>query len=215
LTAPDPAPSAETLPVHGQLAPERRDAARSRRRVLDAARQLLRERGVGDVTMNEVAAAAGVGVGTVYRRFGDVAQLLHAVLDDQERALQERLLAGRAPFDPQTPIPERITAFLHQYIDHLEANADLLYAADTATPGARFRVGAYAFYRHHLATLLTGAAAELDPGYTADLLLAALDAELYVTQRTELGMSVARIKDGLEAAVQALVTTRTADRRER
>jgi AcrR family transcriptional regulator len=204
----------ETFPVHGQPAPERRDAARSRRRVLDAARRLLRERGVGDVTMNEVAAAAGVGVGTVYRRFGDVARLLHAVLDDDERALQERVLAGEAPFDSETPIAERITAFLHAYIDYLEANADLLYAADTATPGARFRVGAYAFYRHHLATLLAAAETDLDPAYASDLLLAALDAELYVTQRRELGMSVEQIKYGLEAAVRSLATARSASRRD-
>lgn len=206
----DPTPTGSVLPVQGRPTPERRDAARSRRRILDAARRLLRERGAEEVTMNEVAAAAGVGVGTVYRRFGDVAQLLHAVLDDEERALQERMLAGRPPFDPEAPIGTRITAFLHAYIDYLEANAELLYAADTASPGARFRVGAYAYYRHHIATLLAAGGTEVDPGYAADLLLAAIDAELYVTQRRELGMSVERIKDGLGAAVRSLLAPRSA-----
>ncbi|HSI81724.1 MAG TPA: helix-turn-helix domain-containing protein [Solirubrobacterales bacterium] len=207
----DSAHTGSVLPVRGRPTPERRDAARSRRRIVDAARKLLRERGAEEVTMNEVAAAAGVGVGTVYRRFGDVAQLLHAVLDDEERALQERMLSGQPPFDPGAPTATRVTAFLHAYIDYLEANAELLYAADTATPGARFRVGAYANYRHHLATLLAAADIAVDPAYAADLLLAAIDAELYVTQRHELGMSVERIKSGLGAVVRSLLATRSAN----
>ena len=48
--------------------PLRRDAERNRARILAAARELFAERGL-DVTMDEIARHAGVGVGTVYRRF--------------------------------------------------------------------------------------------------------------------------------------------------
>ena len=77
--------------------PERADAARNRRRALEAARRLVAERGADAVTMDDVAAAAGVGKGTLYRRFGDRHGLLLALLDDEERALQEAILRGPPP----------------------------------------------------------------------------------------------------------------------
>lgn len=200
------------LPVVGQSPPERRDAARSRQRILAAARRLLQERGVQDLTMNEVAAAAGVGVGTVYRRFADVSALLHAVLDDQERDLQEQLLSGEPPFHPDAPPMIQVVGLLHRYLDYLESNAELLYAADTAVPGGRLHWGSYQVYRSYLATRLAAANPALDAEYTADLLLAALDAELYVTQRRDRGMSPAQIKAALASVAYALGQTHQSGR---
>ncbi len=67
-------------------APLRRDAERNRERVLLAARQLFAVRGLG-VGFNEIAHHAGVGVGTVYRRFADKDELVRAALDEPIRAL--------------------------------------------------------------------------------------------------------------------------------
>lgn len=58
--------------------PLRADAERNRQRVLDAAKLLFAERGV-DVAVEDIAAAAGVGIGTVYRRFPDRESLVEAV----------------------------------------------------------------------------------------------------------------------------------------
>jgi AcrR family transcriptional regulator len=58
--------------------PLRADAERNRVRVLDAAQRLFAERGV-DVAVEDIAAAAGVGIGTVYRRFPDRESLVEAV----------------------------------------------------------------------------------------------------------------------------------------
>ncbi|HEX7609109.1 MAG TPA: helix-turn-helix domain-containing protein, partial [Solirubrobacteraceae bacterium] len=58
--------------------PLRRDAERNRQRVLAAARELFAERGL-DVTLDDIARGAGVGVGTVYRRFPDKEQLIDAL----------------------------------------------------------------------------------------------------------------------------------------
>jgi len=62
--------------------PLRKDAERNRQRILDAARELFAEEGVG-VTLNDIAHHAGVGVGTVYRRFPDKAQLIEELFEQQ------------------------------------------------------------------------------------------------------------------------------------
>jgi AcrR family transcriptional regulator len=69
---------------HGQAAerPLRRDAERNRQRILAAAAQVFTERGL-DATLDEVARAAGVGVGTVYRRFPDKEALVAALFRDR------------------------------------------------------------------------------------------------------------------------------------
>ncbi|WP_306457930.1 helix-turn-helix domain-containing protein [Streptomyces sp. SA15] len=68
---------------------ERSDAARNRSRLLGAAAQLIAEQGAENVTMREVAEAAGVGKGTLFRRFGDRNGLLLALLDEAEAEFQE------------------------------------------------------------------------------------------------------------------------------
>ena len=60
--------------------PLRRDAQRNRERILDAASALFAERGL-DVTLDQVAARAGVGVGTVYRRFSNKEELIDALFE--------------------------------------------------------------------------------------------------------------------------------------
>src|SRR3954462_5155005 len=60
----------------------RRDAERNRQRILQAARELFAERGLG-VTLNDIAHHAGVGVGTVYRRFPDKELLIDTLFQEQ------------------------------------------------------------------------------------------------------------------------------------
>ena len=59
----------------------RKDAERNRQRVIDAARELFALRGL-EATLNDIAHHAGVGVGTVYRRFATKEELLDAVFED-------------------------------------------------------------------------------------------------------------------------------------
>src|SRR5438552_5899646 len=93
------------LPVTqpGGDAQERADAARNRRKILEAAQALFAERGVGHVSMDDVARAACVGKGTLYRRFGDRASLAYALLDERERVLQEACTRGESPLGPDRP----------------------------------------------------------------------------------------------------------------
>lgn len=181
---------------------ERADAARNRVRILAAAERLVLERGMGALTMNEVAAAAGVGVGTVYRRFGDQGGLVEAMMDERERQLQHGLVEGAPPLGPGAPAPERIRAFLHAYADVLETYGELMASAEATMPAARrYRTGPYAVHHRHLAGLVAEARPEADAEYVADALLAPLAAGLFTHQRRHDGMPLDRIKAGLDDVV--------------
>jgi AcrR family transcriptional regulator len=187
------------------VAPERRDALRNRERVLAAAQRIVSESGVEAVEIREVARAAGVGVGTVYRRFGDKAGLVASLLDERERLFQDRLLSGPPPLGPGAPARERLVAFLHGLVDMVDENLQLLRALHGATPGARFRVGAYRAWRLHATILLEEAAPGIDAAWFAEMILAPLAADLYYHQRDELGVSRERLKQNLADAVDAVV----------
>lgn len=79
--------------------PERADAARNRQRILDAAAELFAARGL-DVPMDDIADAAGVGVGTVYRRFGDRTALVEALFEAKVARVVALAEAGLAVEDP-------------------------------------------------------------------------------------------------------------------
>ncbi|WP_410622155.1 TetR/AcrR family transcriptional regulator [Amycolatopsis sp. cmx-8-4] len=177
VSGPESASSTPTeLPVLGTPVRERADAARNRIRALTAAETLFAEHGVDAVTMDDVAAAAGVGKGTLYRRFGDKAGLAMALLDERERELQHQILTGGPPLGPDAPPTDRLAAFIEAYLQLLNRQLDLVLLSETATTGARFRTGAHTLWRAHCRHLLhTGGAP--DPEIAADVLLAALSAE--------------------------------------
>lgn len=185
------------LPLAGAPPPERADAARNRRRVLDAAARLIARRGPEAVSMDAVAEAAGVGKGTLYRRFGDRQGLLLALLDEDERALQDSVLTGPSPLGPGAPAAERLSAFLDALVDLLERRGDIIRASETQAHGARMRGGAYGAWHLHLALLLAEAGSGDDPDTLAHLLLAPLAGETWTSLRGELGRERARLTEAL------------------
>ncbi|WP_211216309.1 TetR/AcrR family transcriptional regulator [Longispora albida] len=177
----------------------RADAARNRTTVLAAAAQLFAEHGVENVSMDAIAAAAGVGKGTLFRRFGDRAGLAVALLDTRERELQQAILDGPAPLGPGAPDGERLAAFVSAYVDYLLGHLDLVRMSETAAPGARYRIGAYRFWHRHVALLMGGAA---DPEYAAHALLASLAAEHVTALLPDLGPD--RVRAGVLETAQRL-----------
>src|SRR5207302_49536 len=120
--------------------------------------------------------------GTVYRRFEDKTALLAAVIGDDERELQERVLIGPPPLGPGAPAGERLEAFLRALAKLTEDNLAALQATDGSAPGARLRVGAYQAWRLHVASLLSEFHPQLtaaDAGWFADALLAPFSPELF------------------------------------
>lgn len=185
------------LPVVEEPRRERADAARNRHRILDAAERLLAEHGVEGLSMSACAEAAGVGVGTLYRRFGDRAGLAYALLDERTHEFQEAFLHGPPPLGPGAPAAERLRAFLFAYVDDLEKHGDLNLMAESASPISRYRSGAHRVYQTHVSALIYEIRPEADVEYLADALLAPLAAELYTYQRRDRDMSTERTKAGL------------------
>ncbi|KOX27508.1 TetR family transcriptional regulator [Saccharothrix sp. NRRL B-16348] len=157
---------------------ERADAARNRAKILDVAARLFARHGVAEVSMDQIAAAAEVGKGTLFRRFGDKAGLASALLGAREEELQAAILGGPPPLGPDAPAGERLVAFVVAYADFLEANLDLVRLSETASPSARYRTGAYRFWHLHVRILLAEARPDLDADYFAHALLAPLAADL-------------------------------------
>lgn len=184
------------LPV--EVSQERGDAARNRQLLLDAARTLIAARGPEDVTTDDIAAAAGVGKGTLFRRFGSRAGLMIELLDEDERALQQGLLFGPPPLGPDAPPLQRLLAFgrerLRFVLDHravlTEVNRD---------PEAR-HTAAFAVLHTHVRVLLAAAASTGDLDAQADALLALLDVDYVVHQVSARG----RTFEDLVAAWESL-----------
>ena len=97
--------------IWGAPHPERADAARNRVHLLTTARQMLAEQGAARLTMDGLAERAGLGKGTVFRRFGTRAGIFQALLDDDEREFQQRVLSGPPPLGPGAAPLERLIAY--------------------------------------------------------------------------------------------------------
>ncbi|MEV0380969.1 TetR/AcrR family transcriptional regulator [Nonomuraea sp. NPDC050643] len=182
---------------------ERTDAARNRAKILAAAEEIVAARGVEGLSMAEVAAAAGVGVGTLYRRFGDRSGLAYALIDAREREFQAAFLEGPPPLGPGAEPLERARAFLGALADRTIEQLDLLLMAETAAPPARFG-GAYDAYHGHLVMLIGQARPGADAYCLADALLAPLAAPLLAHRLRECGVAAGRVKGALDDLVSGL-----------
>lgn len=111
---------------------ERSDAARNRRKILETSRALFEERGVTRVTMEDIARAASIGKGTLYRRFANKGLLCQALLDEPTRDFQrETLVVLKRPGGPL----EKLGIFLDRLVRFTEANLDLLYGGHETLSG--------------------------------------------------------------------------------
>jgi AcrR family transcriptional regulator len=190
------------LPVVEEAPRERADAARNRVKVLAAAEDLFARHGPECVSMDAIAAAAGVGKGTLFRRFGDRAGLARALLDERERRLQEEMIRGAPPLGPGAPPCERLIAFGRAFLEFPDDHRAILVAADAAG-AARYRHPAYSAWRTHVALLLREADPELDADVMAEFLLAALRADLVSHLREE--MDPERIAANWDALVRRVL----------
>jgi AcrR family transcriptional regulator len=194
----------DPLPIISSQPAERADAARNREKILDAAQRLADERGIENVSMDMLAEEAGVGKGTIFRRFGDRASLALALLDEHVQTFQEAFIRGKPPLGPGAPPIERLRAFGHAMIDLLEEHGDLILVGESGSPCARFRSPPFRAHRAHVTSLLNELDPRLDAEYHADSLLAVLAADQYRHLRREREMPVERVRAGWDSVVAAV-----------
>jgi AcrR family transcriptional regulator len=182
---------------------ERADAARNRRAILAAAEDLLRRHEPGQVTIEQVAAAAGVSKATVFHRFASRTGLMRAPMEERAQALHETVTSGPPPLGPAAPPGERLAAFLDAVISLASRNAGLLTAHEHAlatrkdTASARAANPVYLFWHDHAAALI----AQARPGLDADLLAHVLLGSLHTDAIARL------VRDGQAERVQACMHT--------
>jgi AcrR family transcriptional regulator len=180
------------------IAPEnatpRADALRNRARILAAARRLFADHGAACVSMDDIADAAGVGKGTLFRRFGSRSALALALLDEQETAFQDGFIRGEPPLGPGASPADRLIAFGEGRLDLLEAHSDLIATAEVGA--SRLTSPPYAVYRLHMTLLVREADPTCDPAYLVESLLSCLGAEEFLHMREQLGLSLEQVKAG-------------------
>lgn len=179
---------------------ERGDAARNRALLLDAARNLVAERGAEGVTMDDVAGAAGVGKGTLFRRFGSRAGLMMVLLDEDERASQHDFLFGPPPLGPDAPPLERLVAFGRARIRFVHAHRELLAAV---TRHSRHSAPVVV-QRTHVRVLLAQARTSGDLDAQAEALLALLDVDYVEHQLSGGRHSLRSLGDAWESVARKL-----------
>jgi AcrR family transcriptional regulator len=157
---------------------ERADAARNRVHLLVTAREMLAEQGADKLTMDALADRAGLGKGTVFRRFGSRAGIFQALLDDDEVFFQDLVLSGPPPLGPGAPPADRLIAYgqarIRFLIDHREIARAALDGSQPVPAGAQTPISQL-HIRMLLGQLRLGAA---DLDILAVQLTAALDGPL-------------------------------------
>ena len=200
MTVPTSSQELRLLPLLANAPDERSDAARNRRVLLDTAAQLIAECGAASLTIDELARRAGVGKGTVFRRFGNRSGLMLALLDHSERELQAAMISGPPPLGPGAHPVDRLVAFGRAKLNLIPVQGDMLAAAGDAV----FNDGAYWIMLSHIRFLLRLADAGGDHHLIAQLLLAGLDARLVLHQIRQQSIPLARIADNWESMARRI-----------
>ena len=192
---------------------ERSDAAANRALILQTAERLFAERGVANVCMSEIAEAAGVGKGTLYRRFANKGELCLALMDRQMGDFQNGMLAQFARQTAEgVPYLGQLTVFLAALVEFTEIHSPLLIEVQHAgmvQEDPRLNLP-HIWQYMTVSALLRSAAragevtADLDLEYLGEALLAPLQVDYFRFQRQVRGYSTERIAAGLGELVGLL-----------
>jgi AcrR family transcriptional regulator len=182
------------LPLLGDPPRERSDAARNREALLRAAQEIAQTCGYDAVTMDAVAARAGVGKGTVFRRFESREGLMGALLNASESEWQASVMYGPPPLGPGAPPMDRLLAFGRSRLDIVLQHADLIRNAGFR--GANRSYAAYSFAATHVRYLLDELGVRGDIALLAVALMAPLELPILDQQVRIEHMDVDRVSAG-------------------
>jgi AcrR family transcriptional regulator len=201
----DPKHEHESEAAGMQVRNQRRDAVEHRKLILQTANSLFKQHGVDQVSMHQIAKSAGVGQGTLYRRYSSKGDLCFDLMNDSFGQFKSRINlyleeAGTAA------LPERMRFILSECVDFMEDKAKWLgtMQSKSCEDGRErfFQSPPYLFIHTVLASLIQqGWSGEMsdgrDPDYAAHAILAAISPVLFIELRVYQGKSVDEIKQGL------------------
>lgn len=194
-------------------APERRDAAANRARILAVAESLFEEHGAPNVNMADIAEAAGVGKGTLYRNFANKGELCLTLLDTQMREFQDwRLSEMRRQTEAGDSFLYQLGDFLEALVTFSDMHLPLLQEVQQVSRALDEREARRPHFWQYMTVygLLRSAVQagelpnDLDAAYVAEALLAPLAPDTFRFQRDVLGFDLARIAAGLRSIVDGL-----------
>ena len=189
---------------------ERRDAAENRQLILQTAESLFAQHGVQNVNMADIAQAASVGKGTLYRRFANKAELCLALMDTQMTDFQNGMLGRMRQMSADgVPALEQLDQFLDAMVYFTDTHLPLL--CEVQGSGLIENVGDRErpyFWQHMTIHGLLQTAVQngevsedADIIYISDALLATLHTRMFVFQREGRQFSLERISTGLRSLV--------------
>ena len=203
-------PSRLSTSLSGRVRHERRDAMEHRQKILQVAQNLFAQHGVHAVSMHQIAKAAGIGQGTLYRRYTHKGDLCMDLLHERHERLLADITALCAAHS-NAPALERLDGVLSLSIAFLEEQGALLgpvaftemreTMCHDEAPDLH-RLSFYIWLHNVFAQLLTEAVerkelSALDTSFTADAILVTLNPMFYHMQRHERGLSPEHILQGL------------------
>lgn len=161
----------------------RQDAQQNRQKILTAANQLFREQTAANVTMAQLAKAAQVGVGTLYRNFPTKGDLFLALAYDQlgNYVSQQRAYLATHPTDRAA-----LRHALKAYLAFRENRYQVLPKGSLEPASQYYQRSDYQDLVHLFADLIQGANPELDPAevtFKTDMLIAFCRSDSYALQR--------------------------------
>lgn len=184
---------------------ERCDAAQNRQRILAVAKQLFAEGKLDDTSMQEIARMAGVGQGTLYRRFADKSELYEALFADDLEVFRQRAEAYLRDHAATAPALVRLEWLLAEKIRFVDAHLSLFLASHEIAGARRYdnyKKDHHIWNHERITELLSeaqarGEAVIADVAFSADAILASFAPPLLAYQRHELGYSLERVIAGV------------------
>ncbi|MFI9046840.1 TetR/AcrR family transcriptional regulator [Streptomyces sp. NPDC053427] len=176
----------------------RKDAARNRAAALAAADTLFtRCERPEEVTMADIAAAAGVGKGTLFRAFGDRTGLIRALYGARLQPIEDAVEEGPPPLGPASPPLQRVPALLDAVLCFKLDNRHLALALEETGTDSPYRTEHYERWHALLRDLLERIPGVADSDFAAHALLAATRADLVAHLAGEKRMPREELRDRL------------------
>ncbi|MFJ3516846.1 MULTISPECIES: TetR/AcrR family transcriptional regulator [unclassified Streptomyces] len=188
----------------------RKDAVRNRAAVFAAADTLFADCGSPeDVTMADIAAAAGVGKATLFRAFGDRTGLIRELYEARLEPIREAVEAGPPPLGPRTPAHLRVPALLDAVLCFKLDNRHLAMALESGGADSPYRTEHYDRWHTLLRDLLRSVPGPDDDDFTAHALLAATRADLIAYLAGEKEVPREELRARLASFTTAVLDSRT------